>query len=215
MNRTFVLVSALLLVIILIVRFLANNDRKPDPLHLAQTVAATERKQVDAQEAVKVLPPRPPPEKEVPAEPAPAQLATWHTVSKDGRARVEQTSTDGMRCTTRCEVSGAITWSRNGCISKNGEFRFTSGDCDCLIVLRVAGEGSWRYSPVLLIYRRGRLEKSLAAGDFISDESTITHVGDVFDWLKSGGHVIADSSGIEFETRDGRKQHILFAAEVK
>lgn len=206
MNRNSVIVGTLLLVIILFV------PRVREVFAPTRTVWAVNGLDVplDASVAGKT-PPGPPNEKKAPAESTPAQLATWHTVSKNGRARVEQMSIDGVRCTAHCEVSGAIKWSRNGCLSNSGEFRFTSGDCDCLIVLRVKGEGSWRYSPVLLIYRRGRLEKSFAAGDFISDENAIPPAGPTFDWLKSGGHVIADQSGIQFETRDGRKQRVLFA----
>jgi hypothetical protein len=173
-----------------------------------QAVAAAEPLDADAREMVRALTPPPP---RVRPSPLPLTGDRWDAVAtlRLARAWVQQRPIANGRCVVRCD-GGGREWVTNECLSKAGDLRFTTHDCERLVVVRPRGEGTylWRQTPVVFTYRRGQLESRLTTEDFISDERFIERAADHFLWMKEGARLSADRATVEFETRDGRTQRV-------
>jgi hypothetical protein len=190
-------------------RNLARDPRRAAAaFKFVQGVAAAEPLDADAREMLIALTPPPPR-----VRPSPPGLTgdRWDAVAtlRLARAWVTQRPIENGRCVVRCD-GGGREWVTNECLSKAGDFRFTTPDCERLIVVRPRGEGTyrWRQTPVVFIYRRGQLESQLTTEDFISHERLIERAADHFLWMKEGARLSADRGAVEFETRDGRTQRV-------
>lgn len=143
----------------------------------------------------------------------------WNAVSEDTKAVVQQTADRSFRCTASCLIGEAEQWTSSSCLGKRIDLRFVSNDCQKLVVLHQLPKvtGDRRAAEVAHIYKRGVLEYAVNAGGVVPDDKKLRSAGTTFYWLAgalgipgAAPHYAADSSGVEFDTVDGRHQAIPF-----
>ncbi len=141
----------------------------------------------------------------------------WRAASKDGRAVVEQRGgADGCRVAAR--RGDAELWSMSACIARRSQLPFVSPDGMRLLVVDPLPDhdgADWSGSVAALLFEKGALLRTVAAGDMVAD-ARIRHMVKDFSWIAGAGEqqpparYAGDGRGVEFRTVDGRAVRLGF-----
>lgn len=141
----------------------------------------------------------------------------WRAASKDGGAVVEQRGgADGCRVAAR--RGDAELWSMAACVARKSQLPFVSPDGLRLLVVDPLPDHDgpdWSGSVAALLFEKGALLRTVAAGDLVAD-ARIRHMVKDFSWIAGAGEAqpparyAGDGLGVEFRTVDGRAVKLAF-----